>query len=25
VHVFGQEWFEALVACATRYHQRSAQ
>ncbi len=24
VHVFGQEWFDALVACATRYHQRAA-
>jgi hypothetical protein len=22
VHVFGQDWFDALAACATRYHQR---
>ena len=25
VHVFGQAWFDALVACATPYHQRLAQ
>ena len=25
VHVFGQEWFDALVACAAGYHQRTAQ
>ena len=24
VHVFGQEWFDALVACAASYHQRPA-
>ncbi|MGE3540824.1 MAG: hypothetical protein AB7N91_25735 [Candidatus Tectimicrobiota bacterium] len=23
LHVFGQEWFEALVACAARYHEPS--
>lgn len=25
VHVFGQAWFDALVACAAGYHQRAAQ
>jgi hypothetical protein len=24
VHVFGQEWFDALVRCAAQYHQRTA-
>lgn len=24
-HVFGEEWYEALVACAARYHQRKAE